>query len=172
MGADLYIEAVHEPIEKKCRPLFQKAVTERNRLGALGDKKGEESAQKRVDRLYKRMFSKGYFRDSYNHSSVLWRMKLSWWKDVGPKCSKKDGNLDIGGVQWLLEQVQSRPLKKLTLEEVQKPSSMDGNRGWDEPKATQKDVDEWNRYFAKRKRALVAFLKQAITLHQPITCSL
>lgn len=76
MGADLYIEKIHQPLLEKYQPLFDEAVRQRDALPR--DSKEAKAAQRKVTRYYDLMYSDGYFRDSYNVTSVLWRLGLSW----------------------------------------------------------------------------------------------
>jgi hypothetical protein len=64
MGADLYIQP-------KFEEEYQKRVTEEG-----------------IEDRYKYIYDDNpyYFRDSYNNSSVLWKLDLSWWKDVVEYC--------------------------------------------------------------------------------------
>lgn len=76
MGADLYLRDIYEENKKKWEPEFYKAIKERDAL-PNGAKKDE--AQKRVNEAYNQMHASGYFRDSYNDSSLIWKYDLSWW---------------------------------------------------------------------------------------------
>jgi hypothetical protein len=74
MGADLYIENIHYPLMRKYEPLFESAV--RRRDSSPPKSKEAEAAQRDVTKYYDLMYSEGYFRDSYNATSVLWRLGL------------------------------------------------------------------------------------------------
>ena len=104
MGADLYIRVpAEEDPSKIYRQEFDNAVAERNRLMEIHGKEtipnGDlfdptfvnpdvQAAHERVDEAYGKMYGEEnpfYFRDSYNSSSVLWTMGLSWWQDIETK---------------------------------------------------------------------------------------
>jgi hypothetical protein len=40
-----------------------------------------------------KMYQRGYFRDSYNSSNLLWPFDLSWWQDVLEVLVGKEGKM-------------------------------------------------------------------------------
>ena len=52
-----------------------------------------DEAQEQVLRYYDKMYQRGYFRDSYNPSNLLWLFGLSWWRDVLDVLVGKDGKM-------------------------------------------------------------------------------
>jgi hypothetical protein len=70
-----------EPQHTRWSKEFDEAVARRD--GLPEDSAARNEAQEDVERLYEKMYEEGYFRDSYNASSVLWPLGLSWWTDVG-----------------------------------------------------------------------------------------
>ncbi len=81
MGADLYITALYEPTHEKWEPEFERAARARDEAP---DEASRKAAQVRVEHAYGQMYSRGYFRDSYNDWNLLWKFGLSWWTDVIP----------------------------------------------------------------------------------------
>ena len=165
MGADLYINSVFEPNNKKYTPQFDAAVSKRNSV-TKHDSKEAEAAQKRVDKYFDLMYGKGYFRDSYNSTSLLWRLDLSWWSDVGDMLDE-EGDLSPAKAHLFLEMLESRSIAPITKKELEE---YDGNGK--SKKVSQKQVDEWNEYYINKKKKLIAFLKLAIKLNEPIHCSI
>lgn len=97
-----------------------------------------------------------YFRDSYNDSSVLWQLGLSWWKDLptmeytdeqAAEWDKNDSwpdiNVDVAGCRKFLKLINSR--KKLFAVNL-----------------TEMTDEEEREYFIKKRETLIAFLEQAI----------
>jgi len=149
MGADLYIESLFGAAEKEWKQPFDDAVAARDKLAA-GTPEYEE-AQRRVLECYERMFAAGYFRDSYNASNLLWHFGLSWWTDVGERCTT-DGYLEPKDAAAFLAVLRDR-------EDVFRDNL--AGLGPDEAAALNDD-------YAR----LRAFLGQAIALDEPIRCSL
>lgn len=157
MGADLYIRSKFRPNNKKYETLFNKWVDVRNSF-PQGSEQGAE-AQKKVSEYYDKMYSQGYFRDSYNDSSLLWLLDLSWWTDVGDMLDKQ-GKLSVENTKALLKTVKER--KPLLAKNMEKINFAD----WSEPKV------EVIEYFGKKYNNFVAFLEEAIRLNEPIDCSI
>lgn len=149
MGADLYISQLFDPHCKKWQARFDEAVVQRNRLQESTPE--YEAAQKRVEECYDRMYEKGYFRDSYNDSDLLWRFELSWWADIIPMLNARS-QLTIERVRLLLAMLKQR-------EAVFEQSLVEASR-------------EEQQYFRQKYLLLKGFLNQAIQLGAPIDCSL
>ena len=149
MGADLYISQLFDPQFQKWHKRFDKAIAERDGLPEDSPKRGE--AQKRAEHSFDKMYEQGYFRDSYNDSSVLWKFGLSWWKDVIPMLND-DSQLTPEKASALLSMLKEREGEfECNLASEQEPV---------------------RRYFRRKYKALQGFLNQAIQLGVPIVCSL
>jgi len=85
-----------------------------------------------------------YFRDSYNESSILWQLGLSWWRDVSDKIVDKEGVLDAAKLLGMIK--DKAPAKE--------------------------DFDKGDKYFVKKKEQLVKFLQDAIQNKIPVVTSL
>lgn len=149
MGADLYLQSQFGATHERWLKLFERAAARRD---AVPDGSAEKQRlQRRVERCYHRMYSNGYFRDSYNDSNLLWRFGLSWWVDVIPMLNK-DGELTPQRAQELLSTLESR---------------------FDEFEQRLADApSEQQRYFRKKWRQLRYFLTTAIKQGEAIACSL
>lgn len=91
MGADLYIQPGFDNTRKAIEPVFQMAVTIRDRLPE--DSPLREAAQLGVANVWDLMYGSGnpfYYRDCYNPASTLAHFGLSWWTDVIPMLQETD----------------------------------------------------------------------------------
>ncbi len=162
MGADLYIEKIHQPVVQKYEPLFEAAVQRRDRL-PRGSQEAN-AAQEEVTKYYDLMFSAGYFRDSYNATGVLWRLGLSWWQDVIPLCTQAH-KLRQDKLRKFRDMVAQAELKLPTKEELEQAHATVAESGED-------SLEGWHRYYREKRGQLLAFLDQAIELNTHVTCSL
>ena len=186
MGADLYIEKVFRPQNEAHKAQFDMAVTARDlAMARAGKSRGHsdippaptedrrqawaekaEEYQKIVDQEYDAMYAQGYFRDSYNASSVLWQMGLSWWADVIPMLNKR-GNLSGAKLREFRQMLVDRPIK-VTLKDLRKNLKEHGaalDKEENSPRA-------WRDHFIKKREELIAFVDEAIKLRTCIRCSL
>ena len=155
MGADLYSKDYAE-FKKKWDAEFG---NEWRALTSLETR--DEATQKRIDELYKSMDPpEYYFRDSYNGSSILWRLGMSWWRDVGvllvdqPEDDTSDNfmNAPPEVCLKLAEMVETATFNPLTQEEVDK----EGMKGV--------NLEETNQYYIKKRVKLINFLKRCASV--------
>jgi hypothetical protein len=148
MGADLYISSEIKPLHEKLNPLFEDALKERDAIEDK-DSKEYELASEKVNGIYNELYPDTcYFRDSYNPSSVMWALDLSWWTDVIPMLDD-EGNLSSEKAEELVNMIEDREIE---LRSDQEPLGED--------------------YFQERKEALLKFLRQSVDSGEPIECSL
>lgn len=140
MGADLYINKIHKECQTKYSPIFDAAVKLRDSLPK--DSLAADRAQGEVEKAYDLLYSEGYFRDSYNESSLLWTLGLSWWQDV-PKFLNKRSNLTPQKALELASLIDPLPFMQLP-----KPHGQE----------TAADV---LKYFVEKKARFLAFLRLA-----------
>ena len=156
MGADLYLHSIYDKNYDKWNPVFEAAVKSRDSFPHGSPQ--AKAFQDEVNLAYSRMYTEdGYFRDSYNNSSVLWRLGLSWWSDIIPMCEK--GMLSPKKAKRLRSMIEKRPLALPTEEDL---------KSW----GGEDSIEEWASYFTQKKGQLIAFLTRAIVLDEPIDCSL
>lgn len=149
MGADLYLRSVSEPTRVKWEPVFFAACARREKAPTEADK---AAAQCDVDLAYDAMYpALGYFRDSYNRTSLMQVLGLSWWQDV----KTKDGN--IADVEWLRSEVERR--------QVPDVAHFATWTGTDTP-------ESWAAFFREKRARLIAFLTYAMALGEPVRASL
>jgi hypothetical protein len=150
MGADLYNSRYRErqpnlvAAREKIVSMRQGEITDENREEYIETYAASEDAL-------------SYFRDSYNDSSVLWQLGLSWWNDIIPleisyteeqteEFNKNDSwpdvNLDANGCRTFLAMILSA-----------EPTFI----------AAMAECDpEAREYFVSRRDTLIAFLTQGI----------
>ena len=169
MGADLYSDSIVDPAREKWTPAFEKACSEREKVQKKLEKLGVDfwkdekfkKVQAKIDEAYGNMYpDEGYFRDSYNCSSVLARLELSWWKDVIPMLDK-EGKLVGPKIKELVEMIESRELKLVDAEEYAEKF-----------RNPEDSADDWNKYFIQKKQNLLKFLNGALQDNDSISCSL
>jgi hypothetical protein len=156
MGADLYIHKVRKPVKAEWQPKFDAAVAQRN---AAQDDAAKAEAQKLVDEAYDKLWGgDGYFRDSYNGTSVLWRLGLSWWQDMKPDIdpeSNPDGNnVSVDACRAFLAKVLAAEMKPATRADL-----LANNCAVDDGECS---VESWNKFYREKRDRLIAFLERAI----------
>ncbi len=173
MGADLYIESNFNALQGRLKPEFEAAVKRRD---AAKSTKGRHEAQREVEQLFDEAHPPtAYFRDSYNSSSLLAQLGLSWWKDVAPRLTES-GALRLADVRRLLDVVRHRRLscqsnatyeQQVAAEVISKVAG--GSATVVVKDAFTADDVEW---FVWRKQALITFLVTALELGEEPVCSL
>lgn len=159
MGADIYLRSVHTPNNKKYSGRFYAWVKKREKAKEAGNEAEAKRCQERVSYFFEKMDEVGYFRDSYNGTSLFQRLGLSWWGLT----YDADGNLPVAEMVILRAKILETPLKPITKEELlAKGCSVD--EGDNSPEAWQKMFDD------KRERFL-KMLDQGIELGEPLYCS-
>ncbi len=160
MGADLYIESLSEKALKKYEPLFEKAVAYRDSL--LNATEFERAqAQKEVSKYYDLMHGEGYFRDSYNGTSVLHVLGLSWWSN---DFISSRGYMSVANAKKFKKLLESLQCPRVTKEYLEKNHCVVTKTGPD-------SVKGWQKYFDEKRVRLITFLDTAIKLKEKIRCS-
>jgi len=116
-------------------------------------------AQARVTKWYNKMYEVGYFRDSYNGTSLFWRLGMSWWN-----CPYiKGGEISPENAQKLLDEVEQVELKPITKEELREyHCKVDDEKN---------SPASWNKMFSEKKERFISFLKEAIANNWAIDAS-
>ncbi len=161
MGADLYIQSIHRPLVDKYGPLFQAAVYRRDH--APDGSKERDKAQRAVERYYDRMYSAGYFRDSYNGTNILCTLGLSWWQDVKPLC--RDRELEGENLRKFRDMVANAEQHLPTRKELTARLATVADTG-------ANSLAAWHEWFTGKRKHLLAFLDTAIERNCGIHCSL
>ena len=159
MGADLYLKSDYAPNSERWKPYFDKWVEKRDALCKEGKKGEADKAQEQVVKYYERIFEQGFFRDSYNHSSLLWKFDMSWWTDVlGVLTNSKGLTSPRNAKRFLRIFEENEPVFEQNLKKLE--HSEGGGRA------------EAERYFRNKYKRLKAFLQEAIKRRESIECSL
>jgi hypothetical protein len=159
MGADLYLNSVFQKHRDRYAPKFDHWVAKRNALEKAGQQEAADRAQKWVLKYYGKMHERGYFRNSYNGSNVLWLFDLSWWRDASDVLVGKGGKMSPRNAKRFLQMLADRePVFEANLKKV-KPAKGE----------TRAEVEE---YFRDKYERLKSFLRQAIDRKESIQCSL
>jgi len=162
MGADIYMAGFSEYSEQ-FQPAFQEAAAARDRAHEEGDKAKADKLQEEVSKLYDKMYGDNpyYFRDSYNCTSILWQLGLSWWSDIGDRLNE-EGELEEEGIRWLLEQVQDGEIPPA--EELRLDNAADAD--------TPEGLQSWREFFVKKQQSLIEFLQRALDEGKVLECSI
>jgi hypothetical protein len=159
VGADLYLNSVFRKHRDKYAPKFDHWVAKRKALYKAGQREAADRAQKQVLKYFEKMHERGYFRDSYNPSNLLWLFDLSWWQDVLEVLVDKDGKMSPRNAKRFLQMLADRePVFEANLKKA-KPAKGE----------TRAEVEE---YFRDKYERLKAFLRQATDRKESIRCSL
>jgi hypothetical protein len=156
MGADLYIQSVSRQVRAKYDPLFDAAVKKRNDFMSRGMKAEAEKAQKEVEKYYNLSNSEGYFRDSYNDSSLFWMLGLSWWQLAEEGVIDDRGYISPDNAYLLAQLVKELPYVK----PIRADLFSDTN-----------SVEEVQEYFDTKRKNFIKFLELAHKLDEAIYAS-
>ena len=188
MGADIYLKSVSEPAREQGRPRFEAACLARNEYAERNPRHENNAEYKRlqeaVSEAFEAMFpDEGYYRDSYNASSLFGVLGLSWWQaaDVngGSKHSpvgkliNKQSHMSVRNMKRLkkyLEEVDFETRFKSWVAEKRNPPK---DRKWDKIdfRAKGNGVREWHQMFSDKRKNLIALLDNAIARKEQLYCS-
>lgn len=153
MGADLYIESISRRKQAMYKDKFDQAVKMRDSMQPPYNQEYQEMVEFYFDKL----FSVGYYRDSYNNSNLLWRFEFSYWNN--DLKLDEQGNLPPSEAKRLLHWLKERePVFEESLQRIR-------DEGWSD------SPEEVIHYFRMKYLRLRVFLKMAIRLNEPITWS-
>lgn len=162
MGADLYFDKECDLANKYVKPLFDKAVALRDKYPA--DSAEAKLAQEMVTAAREALYPEAsYFRDSYNCTSVLNTLGLSWAQDCGPLLNKA-GNLAGENLKKFRKIVNSAQQTLPTKEELLADHATVDDNG--------NNVASWHQMFTTKRVKLLAFLDRAIKEKKSIRCSI
>ena len=159
MGADLILEPLFTNNYVKYEPMFKHWVKVRDELRVKGDEAGADIAHKQVDMFYDKMYERGYFRDSYNGSCLLWKFDLSWWDDVDRRLTNWKGKMNCRKTHRFLRLLADRePVFEGNLRHLKVGKG--------------ESRDKVARIYRDRYAQLKGFLQEALDRRLAITCSL
>lgn len=162
MGADLYIPPLRKPVEAVWKPKFDEAVALRNAAEKNGDTIGADAAQKLVDEAYEHLWGGDhYFRDSYNSTSVLWCLGLSWWRDVEfdppPTDENEEREINVSPAlcRKFLDKIEAAQLRLPSRAELERKNAKVEDAG-------ENSIESWHKFYVEKRERLISFLKRAI----------
>jgi hypothetical protein len=160
MGADIYLSSISDRARNMYQPLFDDAVKRRDLAKTEGMK---AEWQVKVEKYHDAMYpDEGYFRDSYNPSSVFQVMDLSWW-ELGDKLLDDTYHLPIDKAKELLELIELRPIsyERVTAHYEQHDLH-----------ESKESIDEWFKYFVAKRERFMSLLRKSIELNEPLLWSI
>jgi len=110
------------------------------------------------------MYEKGYFRDSYNATSLMWRYEFSWWEGLpvdGHKAMDEEGNISPVECSRLAEWFRENPV----------PELVPGELSYAEDSETVEGCAGWDKFFEKKRQNWIKILDQAVELDESLNCS-
>lgn len=124
-----------------------------------------DEAQNIVSYYYNKMYEDGYFRDSYNDTSLFWRLGLSWWGDVGPLIDAEKDDLEEGseinlgpeGCSTLRKMVVNANVKPLTGEDF-----INGGYSIPEGSTLEQEIEAWQQHWEEKRKRFIEFMDRAI----------
>lgn len=175
MGADIYLNSIYKPALAKAEPKFRKACAAREKAFPRGapvtaERQAEyDKLQEAVDKAFDGLHPEGgYFRDSYNDSSLFWVLGLSWWELAKELCTTDEETgtiLPIHGARSLLVRIEALPV---TAERFARWEEKARANGWTFTKPEGSSAAEWKRDFVKRRAQFLTMLRTSIYLNEPL----
>lgn len=162
MGADIYLNSVYNKSNEHAERKYKRALTLRDQ--ATG-KASVAQHQVQVDKYYDLINDAGYFRDSYNHTSLFWILGLSWWELYEELCNE-EGFLPIHNARILVNRILH-------------VSIYDNFPNWETERKTAgwtfsdkgNSTNDWINNFIDKKYKLINLLEQSIKLDEPLLWS-
>lgn len=161
MGADIYLRSKSEACRAEWEPKFYAAVEARN---ACPEGPERERLQEEVSAAYDAMYSQGYFRDSYNSTSLFWLLGLSWWEN---DYMSPGGKMKLRGMRKLLAKLEGTTITDGMMRQWQTKNE---DRAVIKPYG-QNSLSAWKAMFERKQLDLINLLKEAIELKEPLDCS-
>jgi len=189
MGADIYLPSVNERHEREHRSLFDQMVLNRDhlitKLGGRDKVMRDPRLSKQVDKLQQYVGeayeilteSPGYFRDSYNDTSLFWVLGISWW-EIADKMLDEERNLPIEHAKELLAFMET---ERETFDETfaawvekkrkGKKEGVDGALYDEKPWKFDTEggsVEDWRKMFRTKLDRFIELLKRSIEMNEPL----
>lgn len=152
MGADIYLNSVYKENSRKQRKNFIRWCNKRDKAV---DNARKLFCQSKVNLYHNKMYEVGYFRDSYNMTSLMLRLGVSWWRDITPRLDR-ECRMPIEDMRWLRSIVATAPLRPLTEEDL---------------KGSSDPASVWMNYFEDKRKDFLKLLDLAIAKGESLYCS-
>jgi hypothetical protein len=194
MGADIYLKSVSDAAKAQWQPRFEAACSARNEYAQrverhTGQPPGDDDLenkklQQAVSEAYEGMYpDDGYYRDSYNATSLFGVLGLSWWQSAdvrgGAKHSpvgkliNKQNHMSVTSMKRLKKYLEEVDFETCFQSWVVAKRNPPEGQEWDKINFRQKGngVKEWRRMFYEKRKNLIALLDKAIARKEPLYCS-
>lgn len=122
-------------------------------LGQKSRAQRRESMQTLVMLAFDQMNAKGYYRDSYNQSNLLWRLGMNYWGYINELL---DGSclMSVANMRKLADDIKHATI--IPAGQMEGDEHLSGI------------LSEWDTYFAEKKADLLALMQQAIDKKEPL----
>ena len=157
MGAELYIRSLFNEQNDLIEPQLLEWMEKQKALQQSGKADEALKAKEKADALYKKLYVRGYFRDSYNSNNLLWKFGLNPHETFDMLMD--DFNcLQPVDAQTLLDILQER--ETIFEERLNNLELTD-----------DESLEEAIQYFHQKYERFKDFLEQAIALDEEVVCS-
>lgn len=154
MGADLYIPKLRAPVEVEWGPQLDEAIKMRN---ATAYDVTRDAAQKLIDEARDKLYDDDYyFRDSYNSTSILHTLGLSWWQDMEYDI-KEDGreiNVSPDACRRFIAKIRAADQVLPSRTELESRHARVDDAG-------DNSLEGWHKYYRDKRELLIQFLERA-----------
>lgn len=122
-------------------------------LGQKSRAERKEAMQSLVRLAFDQMNAKGYYRDSYNQSNLLWRLGMNYWGYINELL---DGSclMSVANMRKLANDIKHATI--IPAGQMKGDEHLSGI------------LAEWDTYFAEKKADLLALMQQAIDKKEPL----
>lgn len=122
-------------------------------LGQKSRAERKEAMQSLVRLAFDQMNAKGYYRDSYNQSNLLWRLGMNYWGYINELL---DGSclMSVANMRKLANDIKHAAI--IPAGQMEGDERLTGI------------LAEWDTYFAEKKADLLALMQQAIDKKEPL----
>jgi hypothetical protein len=160
MGADITLPSISNRARSMYEPLFNDAGKRRDRAKTEGMRaEWQAKVEKYLDAMHP---EDGYFRDSYNPSSVFQVMDLSWW-ELGDKLLDESDHLPVDKAKDLLALIEQRPISYEAVTAHYEQNNLHESK---------QSIDEWYKFFVAKRERFMALLRKSIELDEPLLWSI
>lgn len=122
-------------------------------LGQKSRAERKEAMQTLVTLAYDQMNARGYYRDSYNQSNLLWRLGMNYWGYINELL---DGSclMSVANMRKLADDIKHATI--IPTGQMEGDERLTGG------------AEEWDVYFLQKKADLLALMEQAIAKKEPL----
>jgi len=130
---------------------------------------GIDEVSKALAKEHEELMETHYFRDSYNQSSLFWRLGLSWWGLSQSDYIDENGNLNAETVQMLLDGYNE--LHEQALSEEATTAWYKQQLEEDMMFSDDEGVEFWVKYFQEKGQRFAEFCQRTLDSNGYWQCS-